>query len=51
MEGDEGGDRGPQKKYKAVCTACQKECEVKFQPTPGRDVFCDECWRKKRRPY
>ena len=38
-----------QKKYKATCTECGQECEVPFQPTPGKDVFCAECWRKRRK--
>ncbi|MFH1451749.1 MAG: CxxC-x17-CxxC domain-containing protein [archaeon] len=41
-------DRKPAEKHKAICTSCKKECEVPFKPTPGRDVFCTECWRKNR---
>ena len=39
-------DKGPQKKHKAICTACKKECEVPFKPTEGRDVFCQDCFKK-----
>jgi len=42
------GDRGPQEKHKAICSACKKECEVPFKPTEGRDVFCTECWKKQK---
>jgi CxxC-x17-CxxC domain-containing protein len=38
------------KMYKATCAECGKECEVPFKPEEGRDVFCDECFRKRRRP-
>jgi CxxC-x17-CxxC domain-containing protein len=33
--------------HKATCTACKKECEVPFVPTPGKDVFCKECFAKQ----
>lgn len=39
-------NRGPQEKHKAICTACKKECEVPFKPTEGRDVFCQDCFKK-----
>ncbi len=41
-------DNGPREMHKAVCSECKKECEVPFKPTEGRDVFCKECFRKKR---
>jgi len=40
-------DRKPQEKHKAICSECKKECEVPFKPTEGRDVFCQECFRKR----
>ena len=42
-------DFGPREMHKAVCSECGQECEVPFKPTEGRDVFCKECFRKKRR--
>ena len=36
-------------KHKATCTDCGNECEVPFEPTPGRDVFCNDCFKKNRR--
>ena len=39
---------GPQKKYKAICTDCGKECEVPFEPSPGKDVRCIECHKKHK---
>jgi len=32
--------------HKAVCADCGKECEVPFQPTEGRPVYCRDCYRK-----
>ena len=40
---------GPREMHKAVCSECKKECEVPFKPTAGKDVFCKECYAKKRR--
>ena len=44
-----GFDRGPREMHKAICSDCGKECEVPFQPTEGKPVFCRECFAKKRR--
>jgi CxxC-x17-CxxC domain-containing protein len=35
-------------KFKAVCAECGKECEIPFNPTEGRPVKCDECFKKGR---
>lgn len=37
----------PREMHKAVCSECKKACEVPFKPTPGKDVFCKECYAKK----
>lgn len=37
------------KMHKATCSECGNECEVPFEPAPGRDVFCNECFRNRRR--
>jgi len=37
---------GPVEKHKAVCSKCKKECEVPFKPTPGKEVYCQECYRE-----
>jgi CxxC-x17-CxxC domain-containing protein len=42
-------DFGPRKMHKAVCAECGRECEVPFEPREGRDVFCKECFAKRRR--
>jgi len=36
------------KMYKAICSDCGKECEVPFEPTEGKSVRCQECFRKNR---
>jgi len=38
--------RAPREMHKAICSGCKKECEVPFKPTEGRDVFCQECFKK-----
>ena len=40
---------GPVEKHKAVCSECGKETEVPFKPTPGKPVYCRECYRSKKR--
>ena len=40
---------GPREMHKATCAECGKECEVPFKPTQGRDVFCKECFMKKKK--
>jgi len=42
--------------YKAVCSKCGKDCEIPFQPTGSRPVFCRDCFRENaaagdRRPF
>lgn len=34
--------------HKVTCDKCGKECEVPFKPTPGKPVYCDECFKKDR---
>lgn len=34
--------------YDAVCAECGKDCKVPFKPKEGRDVFCRDCWEKRR---
>ncbi len=36
------------KMYKAVCSDCGQECEVPFEPTEGRPVYCKDCYRNHR---
>lgn len=36
------------KMYKAVCADCKKECEIPFQPTGERAVYCRECYALRK---
>ncbi len=38
----------PRTMHKAVCADCGVECEVPFEPTEGRPVYCRECFPKHR---
>ena len=42
-----GGDR---EMHKTVCSDCGNECEVPFKPTEGRPIYCNECFKKHRKP-
>ncbi len=44
-----GGDSRPREMHKATCAECGNECEVPFKPTEGKPVYCQECYRKRRR--
>lgn len=38
------------KKFKAICSECDRECNIPFEPKEGRPVKCNDCFKKKRRP-
>jgi len=46
--GSGGFGRGPRQSYDAVCAACGVKTTLPFEPTPGREVFCRECYRQIR---
>ena len=40
---------GPQRsETKTTCSQCGKETTVPFKPTPGRPVYCRECFQQRR---
>ena len=39
---------GPREMHKATCSNCKQECEVPFKPQDGREVFCRDCYAKKK---
>lgn len=40
-----GGDRSERPTmHKATCSKCGNECEVPFQPTGSKPVFCSACF-------
>lgn len=44
-----GSDRGnkEQMMHQAVCSECNKTCEVPFRPTSGKPVYCKDCFGSK----
>jgi CxxC-x17-CxxC domain-containing protein len=34
------------KMFSAICDKCKKPCQVPFQPTPGKPVYCEQCFGK-----
>ncbi len=32
--------------FSAICDKCHEECQVPFRPTPGKPIFCDNCFEK-----
>ncbi|MFQ5830715.1 MAG: zinc-ribbon domain containing protein [Candidatus Methylomirabilia bacterium] len=48
-----GGERaapGERQLFPAVCSSCGKETQVPFKPTPGKPVYCRDCYAKRGRP-
>ena len=33
--------------HEAVCGKCGNECEVPFEPTEGKPVYCSDCFKKR----
>lgn len=48
-KGGFGRDFGPREMHKATCSECKQECEVPFKPKEGKEVFCKECYAKRRK--
>jgi len=48
--GGGGGYGGPRTMHKATCSECGQECEVPFEPTEGKPVYCNTCFQKHRKP-
>lgn len=45
---DSGRSRFDDKRmYKAVCDKCGSDCNVPFQPTSGKPVYCSKCFEGK----
>ncbi|HUV46973.1 MAG TPA: CxxC-x17-CxxC domain-containing protein [Candidatus Bathyarchaeia archaeon] len=40
------GYRREREMHKAVCSSCGKDCEVPFEPTSGKPVYCNDCFKK-----
>ncbi len=39
---------GDRPMHQAICSKCNKECEVPFKPTGSRPVFCKDCFQNNR---
>lgn len=50
-QGGFGGGRssgGQRQMYSATCSACGKECQVPFQPSGDKPVYCSDCFQGQR---
>ncbi len=43
-----GSDRGPVTMHQAVCSECNKACEVPFRPSGDKPIYCSDCFSAKR---
>ncbi|MCA9835187.1 MAG: zinc-ribbon domain containing protein [Thermomicrobiales bacterium] len=46
--GFSGGGGGQRTLYPATCSECGKQTEVPFNPSPGKPVYCRECFQNHR---
>lgn len=42
------GNFNNRRMYHAVCDQCGAGCELPFQPTAGKPVYCSDCFRGKK---
>lgn len=49
-QGGFGGRRssGPREMHSATCASCGKTCQVPFQPTGEKPVYCSDCFESQR---
>jgi CxxC-x17-CxxC domain-containing protein len=43
-----GAGGGVRQMHRATCANCGVECEVPFQPTGDRPVYCRDCFQSRR---
>lgn len=48
--GGYGGGGGQRQFHSAVCSECGQDTEVPFEPTPGKPVYCRDCFQARRSP-
>ncbi len=46
--GGGGYSSGPRQLYPATCSECGTETEVPFNPTPGKPVYCRDCFQSRK---
>lgn len=39
---------GERQSFKAVCSACNADCDLPFKPVEGRAVYCRDCFQKNK---
>ncbi len=39
----------PRKMHQATCASCGAQAEVPFEPSPGRPVYCRDCYQPARK--
>lgn len=44
-----GGRDSVRTMHKAICAECGSECEVPFEPSGDRPVYCSKCFEKRSR--
>ena len=47
-QGDRGSSTRNETMHKAVCSDCNKSCEVPFAPNGNKPVYCNDCFGKKK---
>ncbi len=48
--GGYGGGGGARQFHPALCSECGQDTEVPFAPTPGKPVYCRDCFQARRAP-
>lgn len=43
----QGGAPRERPLFSAVCSSCGKDTQVPFKPTPGKPVYCRDCYAKR----
>jgi len=43
-----GFNSAPRQLYPATCSECGQPTEVPFNPTPGKPVYCRDCFQSRR---
>jgi CxxC-x17-CxxC domain-containing protein len=45
---DDGAPRAPRQLFPATCSECGQATEVPFNPTPGKPVYCRDCFQNRK---
>jgi len=46
-----GGQNDYKQMHKAICSNCNKPCEVPFKPNGSKPVLCRDCFRNSNSPF